>query len=141
MQILLFTALGFFLLLKHLAGEPTISLDTDWFYRKGGRVVMKGIMTLPVISSKIERFFGRITSAIKWFAKNPVQASFLLSATAFYKIFGVVPGIPREYSDVFLNEIWKNYPGEPVMRSPVGDGIILVMSTLIIYGLFQLFSI
>jgi multicomponent Na+:H+ antiporter subunit D len=40
MQILLFTALGFFLLLKHLAGEPTISLDTDWFYRKGGRVVM-----------------------------------------------------------------------------------------------------
>jgi multicomponent Na+:H+ antiporter subunit D len=31
-----FTALGFFLLLKHLDPLPTISLDTDWFYRRGG---------------------------------------------------------------------------------------------------------
>ncbi|MBI3471225.1 MAG: Na(+)/H(+) antiporter subunit D [Candidatus Solibacter usitatus] len=30
-----FTALGFFLLLKHLDPEPAISLDTDWFYRRG----------------------------------------------------------------------------------------------------------
>ena len=30
-----FTALGFFLLLKQLDPEPTISLDTDWFYRRG----------------------------------------------------------------------------------------------------------
>jgi len=30
-----FTALGFFLLLKHLDPKPTISLDTDWFYRRG----------------------------------------------------------------------------------------------------------
>jgi multicomponent Na+:H+ antiporter subunit D len=33
--MLSFTALGFFLLLKHLDPEPTISLDTDWFYRRG----------------------------------------------------------------------------------------------------------
>jgi multicomponent Na+:H+ antiporter subunit D len=32
---LAFTALGFFLLLKHLDPERTISLDTDWFYRRG----------------------------------------------------------------------------------------------------------
>jgi multicomponent Na+:H+ antiporter subunit D len=37
LQILLFTALGFFLLIKKLAPEPTISIDMDWFYRKGGR--------------------------------------------------------------------------------------------------------
>ena len=30
-----FTALGFFLLLKHLDPEPVVSLDTDWFYRRG----------------------------------------------------------------------------------------------------------
>jgi multicomponent Na+:H+ antiporter subunit D len=34
LQLLLFTGLGFFLLLKHLGGEPKISLDTDWFYRR-----------------------------------------------------------------------------------------------------------
>jgi multicomponent Na+:H+ antiporter subunit D len=33
--LLAFTALGFFLLLKHLDPVPTISLDTDWFYRRG----------------------------------------------------------------------------------------------------------
>ena len=30
-----FTALGFVALLAHLDPEPTISLDTDWFYRRG----------------------------------------------------------------------------------------------------------
>jgi multicomponent Na+:H+ antiporter subunit D len=30
-----FTALGFFWLLERLDPEPTISLDTDWFYRRG----------------------------------------------------------------------------------------------------------
>src|SRR5437867_408326 len=35
-----FTALGFFLLLKHLDPERTVSLDTDWFYRKGASAVV-----------------------------------------------------------------------------------------------------
>jgi multicomponent Na+:H+ antiporter subunit D len=30
-----FTALGFFLLLEHLEPERKVSLDTDWFYRRG----------------------------------------------------------------------------------------------------------
>jgi multicomponent Na+:H+ antiporter subunit D len=34
-----FTALGFFLLLKQLDPEPVVSLDTDWFYRRGGAAV------------------------------------------------------------------------------------------------------
>ncbi len=42
--ILGFTALGFFLLLKHLDPEPTISLDTDWFYRRGAAAFVKGIV-------------------------------------------------------------------------------------------------
>ena len=33
--LLAFTALGFFLLLKQLDPERTISLDTDWLYRRG----------------------------------------------------------------------------------------------------------
>jgi multicomponent Na+:H+ antiporter subunit D len=36
-----FTALGFFLLLKHLDPERTVSLDTDWFYRRGASAVVK----------------------------------------------------------------------------------------------------
>jgi multicomponent Na+:H+ antiporter subunit D len=37
--LLAFTALGFFLMLKQLDPEPVVSLDTDWFYRRGGAAV------------------------------------------------------------------------------------------------------
>ena len=49
LQILLFTALGFFLFLKKLVPTATISLDMDWFYRMGGR-------------------------GVRWFATRPAQA-------------------------------------------------------------------
>ena len=49
LQILLFTALGFFLLLKKLEPEAKISLDLDWPYRMGGR-------------------------AVEWLARRPIQA-------------------------------------------------------------------
>jgi multicomponent Na+:H+ antiporter subunit D len=49
LQILLFTAAGFFLFRKRLEPQPTISLDLDWFYRKGA---------IPFI----------------WFARRPVNA-------------------------------------------------------------------
>ncbi len=35
LQILLFTMLGFFLLIKKLYPEPKVGLDLDWFYRRG----------------------------------------------------------------------------------------------------------
>ena len=38
--ILMFTALGFVVFLKALDPENTISIDTDWFYRKGARWFM-----------------------------------------------------------------------------------------------------
>ena len=37
LQLLLFTGLGFFLLLRYVGGEPKIAVDTDWLYRVGGR--------------------------------------------------------------------------------------------------------
>lgn len=47
--LLMFTALGFVLFLRYLDPENTISIDTDWFYRKGARSFM-------------------------WFAEKPVAA-------------------------------------------------------------------
>ena len=51
LQILLFTAAGFFLFLSKLIPTPTISLDMDWFYRMGGRAVYwlaRGLRSLMV---------------------------------------------------------------------------------------------
>jgi multicomponent Na+:H+ antiporter subunit D len=48
LQILGFTALAFYFFHKKIGPESTISLDLDWFYRKGGQLFL-------------------------WFAKYPVQ--------------------------------------------------------------------
>ncbi|HVV73500.1 MAG TPA: Na(+)/H(+) antiporter subunit D, partial [Verrucomicrobiae bacterium] len=65
LQILLFTGVGFFLLIKKLTPEPTISLDLDWFYRMGGR-------------------------AFQWLAVKPAQAvdSFV---GELYRLAGLIP--------------------------------------------------
>ncbi|MFP5238518.1 MAG: proton-conducting transporter membrane subunit, partial [Acidobacteriota bacterium] len=65
LQILLFTALGFFLLLKKLTPEAVISLDMDWFYRMGGRA-----------------FF--------WLARKPIQSADDTVSEA-YNTIGLIP--------------------------------------------------
>ena len=65
LQILLFTGLGFFLLLKKLVPEPKISLDLDWPYRMGGR-------------------------AFLWLARKPVQAVDTFVGEV-YRVAGLVP--------------------------------------------------
>ena len=40
LQILGFTGLGFYLMVKYLHPEPKSNLDVDWFYRKGALVFM-----------------------------------------------------------------------------------------------------
>lgn len=65
LQILLFTGVGFFLLIKKLAPEPTISLDMDWFYRKGGR-------------------------AFQWLAEHPAQWADNLVG-GLYRVAGLLP--------------------------------------------------
>ena len=41
-QLLMFSALAFFMLLPLLKRTETISIDTDWIYRKGGRLFFYG---------------------------------------------------------------------------------------------------
>jgi multicomponent Na+:H+ antiporter subunit D len=57
LQILLFTGLGFFLLIKKLVPDPTISLDMDWFYRKGGRAFY-WLAKYPV--QRVDTFIGEL---------------------------------------------------------------------------------
>ncbi|CAK0762450.1 multicomponent Na+:H+ antiporter subunit D [Gammaproteobacteria bacterium] len=84
LQILLFTALGFFLLRDKLIPEPTISIDTDWLYRKGGQgflwfaqkrvqlvdnivgesYLRSGLIPLKIIAFHIGLFDNRIVDRI-----------------------------------------------------------------------------
>jgi multicomponent Na+:H+ antiporter subunit D len=56
--MLSFTALGFFLLLKHLDPVPTISLDTDWFYRRAAAIV--GALARGPLASLESGFVGQL---------------------------------------------------------------------------------
>jgi multicomponent Na+:H+ antiporter subunit D len=65
LQILLFTGLGFFLLIRKLQPEALISLDLDWFYRKGG-------------------------VAFLWLARRPVQWADTVVGE-LYRVAGLIP--------------------------------------------------
>jgi multicomponent Na+:H+ antiporter subunit D len=59
--LLSFTALGFFVLLDHLDPEPTISLDTDWLYRRA----FSGVATLCVLAlARVDRFLAGLDEVV-----------------------------------------------------------------------------
>ncbi len=76
MQLLGFTGLGFFIMVKKLKPKAKINLDLDWFYRKGARVFMQ-FASRPVLSSDswindVYRSIGlkltmALAKAISWF--------------------------------------------------------------------------
>jgi multicomponent Na+:H+ antiporter subunit D len=56
-----FTALGFFLLLPLLDPEPSISLDTDWFYRRG----LSASLSLAYGGlARLEGFVGQLSDRV-----------------------------------------------------------------------------
>ena len=86
LQILLFTQLGFFLLLKKLWCEDTISMDTDWFPRKGAKAFM-WFVNKPLASFEynfigevyefiVQKPILRMAKWFKWIDTNVVNKAF-----------------------------------------------------------------
>jgi multicomponent Na+:H+ antiporter subunit D len=88
LQILLFTGLGFFLLLKKLEPEAVISFDLDWFYRMGGRAFLK-MARQPV--QTIDTFVGEL---YRWAGLIPLMlAAQVAGLFDNYVIDGFVDGV------------------------------------------------
>ncbi len=90
LQILLFTAVGFFLFLKKLVPTPTISMDVDWLYRMTGRGV-RWIATRPLQAAdewvcEVYRFCG-----MAWLTVSAKTSA----AFDWNVIDGVVDGLAR----------------------------------------------
>ena len=136
-QILLFTALGFFLMRDKLMSQPAISLDIDWIYRKGSRAFMWFVeKPLSAAAQLPVRIFLRIADYLMWLGKNPTRAVSLYASTAIFRLLGRFPGMPPHASEKLLENAWKNYPGEPVKKSPVGDSVILVLILMAVYAIY-----
>jgi multicomponent Na+:H+ antiporter subunit D len=90
LQIMAFTGLAFFCLRKYVMPKNTISLDLDWFYRKGGRAF------LWTVKNPLQWFDTAISKAYK-----VVGISTLMTTSAFWSWFdwnvidGIVDGIAR----------------------------------------------
>jgi multicomponent Na+:H+ antiporter subunit D len=73
-QLLLFTFVAFWLLRKMLHGEPTISLDLDWFYRMAGRKVMWFCQgPLVAFANNIDRWTMNLMGLLVSFSHHPTE--------------------------------------------------------------------
>ncbi|MDF1558071.1 MAG: Na(+)/H(+) antiporter subunit D [ANME-2 cluster archaeon] len=141
LQLLLFTAFGFFLLLDKLYGEFTISLDTDWLYRKPAKVFMWFINEpLARVSQWPVEVSLHAISFLKWFSKNPVLAVMLFKDSVTLHFFGRIGGRTQMDSIWYLEEEKKLYPKNPVKRNPVGDSLLLALMFMAVYVMYYLFA-
>ena len=91
MGMLGFTALGFVLLLKHLDPEPKISLDTDWFYRRGAN----GFLAL--VDKPLTRLeYGFVGEIYEFVIQRPILgAARLLRAFDSFVVDSGIVGLGR----------------------------------------------
>lgn len=73
LQLLAFTALGFWWLTKKLGGEAFITLDTDWFYRRPARLAFTVFVALPSrLFASVERAAAQVVCWVTRLSANPV---------------------------------------------------------------------
>ncbi|RJS80836.1 Na(+)/H(+) antiporter subunit D [Methanophagales archaeon] len=133
-QLLLSTFVGFWLLRGMLHGTPTITLDTDWFYRIWGKKFI-WFCEKPLLNfaDSVDDKVRRIADSFVWFSKNPSVASrimLLTASTVLLKPFNPNPVYMRYAQD--LEELRRLYPGE-VHRVAIGSGVLLVLLFFTLY--------
>ena len=89
-QLLMFSALAFFLLLPLSGLTNTISLDTDWFYRKGFQVAYLGISKFFTGLNKLsERVALGIVNALAVFFRDAGTRLVLYTMITLWLLTGV----------------------------------------------------
>jgi multicomponent Na+:H+ antiporter subunit D len=73
-QLLFFTFIGFWVLRSRLHGEPTITVDFDWFYRAAGnRVVWFCRQPLMTVTKSIDRCVMSVVGFLVAFSTHPTE--------------------------------------------------------------------
>ena len=132
LQVLLFTALGFFMLLKYLGGESYITIDTDWFYRKGARAFMWFVSNpMAQLGARLNKIaFDIIPSFLLWVSKNPVAVLKIASDTVLLRFSG--PGKKAQIEQRIQREK-EIYPGDIIKHSPIGSTVLWITLFLLAY--------
>jgi multicomponent Na+:H+ antiporter subunit D len=106
-QLLMLSALVFFLFLPMLKRTATISLDTDWFYRKGGKLFYNLMdSSLNSINATVHKtFVGGLVNSISRFAAEGPAKILVLVMKPCWTIMG------------------KNTAQQEELRSKIKDGV------------------
>lgn len=73
-QLLTFTAVAFYIFRAKLGGEPTVSVDTDWFYRRGGEAFMRLCGALSNGRTRLQNSMGSAVGRVIRMSVNPALA-------------------------------------------------------------------
>ena len=132
LQLLMFSALAFFLLLPMLKRTETISIDSDWFYRKGGKLFFTAAdRTFNSLNQWAEQTFAvRLTEQLSRFFREP---GYLLQRQGV-RLYSAVSGNRQqtEQLEAWLEE--RNRSGS----YPVGVWVLLAVCFLGIMSVLYL---
>ena len=128
LEILLFTGLAFFMLLKHVGGKRPVSIDTDWFYRKGSKVFL-WFAENPVVA--FENFIGQV------YRVGVIIPTLLLARIGYAfdlrVIDGVVNGVARTISS--CSSVLRRIQSGQIQHYAmiIAVGAFLIMSVYLIF--------
>ena len=145
MQLLLFTAAAFWLFIDKLGGHATISVDTDWFYRKPG-VLLLWFVSNPMqdLRLRLQSFFTKTVASITSLSKNPILLPEITIRYIHLKIINRLYKASDIYNDKIdeLKELESKLAAvkemrydENVYRRPIGLGVLIAIILLFLYGL------
>ena len=80
LQVLIFSGLAYSVFMDRLYGERSISLDTDWFYRRGSQVFMQWCLGFDKARTVLQMVASRLTDKLVAVCRNPAG---LFSAVLF----------------------------------------------------------
>lgn len=132
LQLLMFSALAFFMFLPMLKRTETISIDSDWFYRKGGQLFFTAADKLfNSINAQAEKLVAvELTAQVSHFFKQP---GFLIQRQGV-RLLAAVSGNRQQAEQM---EAWldaRNRSG----AYPIGIWVLLAVSILGIMSLLYL---
>lgn len=85
-QLLLATAVGFWLYLDKLGGEPTVSLDFDWFYRKPAAALLgRTLDGMRGVKGTVEGWGAAFFRIAAPYARNPLLVGVDLLRNTSYR--------------------------------------------------------
>jgi multicomponent Na+:H+ antiporter subunit D len=135
-QLLLFTFVAFWLLRGMLHGTPTITLDTDWFYRiTGKRVIWFCEGPLMAFANYIDHNVMRMAGFFVWVSRNPMAALRIKGEEARLKVEKPIATAERaaEY-ERDLEAVKKRQPAEePMVRLNIGNAMLVVLIFIALY--------